>query len=101
MNKFKLKKNIIEKYNVLYFEVAKYYGLEQYIETLESNSLYYVPAYKLGTNSVNAIQICEHYEKKYPYLVPFYKIFNYHIFLNTTVEFKEINRVIKKIRKEK
>ncbi len=100
-----LNTNIIEKYNTLYKEVAKYYNLDKKIRVGWSK-LYFISAsafgYRFAADSVDIISI--HIEKNFPHLVPFYQFFNrYRLYSDGSMItlFNDINKSIKEIRKEK
>lgn len=104
----KLQGHIIKKYNTLFEEVAGHYGIENIVSGTDNLSVIYVN--RLGfTEKVNGPDSCSklliHLGNSYRYLVPFYRFYLSQVsFTNIGFQyeyFENINKVIKKIRKEK
>lgn len=106
----KLDKRFTAKYNKLYYEVAKYYGLTSFIKQSNVPSrkdINYIVITDLGIIPQGVLK--QHYSTadiskllniKYPYLLPFYKLYH-HICDSDNFDksiFNEINNSIKTIR---
>ena len=106
----KLNNNIKDKFNKLFFEVAEYYKLTDKLHKT-SAGIYAISAKDLGCIEKEMFTVdilLNTIRGTYPYLIPFVKIFKAYIFIRigeyqdyvSEETFKEINIIIKKIRKE-
>ncbi len=104
----KLSETVVNKYNLLFSEVAKHYGMSKdNIGIIPSMGLLH--PFSLDWDMSMPDKIRDNFnllEKSYPYLKPFYKIFismwsnTYQYKFINSETFIEINDVIKEIRKE-
>lgn len=105
-----LNKNIVKKYNRLFREVSKYYGVEDKIilwpfKKYVLSTIIITPNILFQGESKSAT--IKFLEEKYPHLIPFYILFFEMRNPNTEenyvckIALHEINAVIKAIRKEK
>jgi hypothetical protein len=102
-------KNIAEKFNKLYREVAVHYGLEDRILSLRTQELDFIlikdlhPSKDDITSSSTKDDILNYLVMYYTYLAPFFEFQHYKDFgYNTTAPtlFYNMNNAIRKIRKE-
>jgi len=101
----KLTKKLKKKYNEALVEVLKYYELNLFEYTREYNSILYINISKIVKNATyDAESDYDLLIEKYEYLGPFWIIsqnLDYGKLVVSEQTFKEINEIIKKIRKEK
>ena len=106
----KLNKDIMDKFNKLFFEVAEYYHLEHKLHWT-SKGIYAIATKYLDCIDAEMVTIDIFFnkiKKEYPNLFPFIKISKAYIFKSigdyqeyiSEETFEEINDIIKKIRKE-
>jgi len=111
MSKSKLNSKIIKKYNELYEEVAGYYNISKFIRKSSRREHYginYIILTEIGLISGYTKKDARKFlYEKYPHLVPFYDLYH-SVYDNYTFDaelskriLKEINKTIKKLRKEK
>lgn len=104
----KLSETVVNKYNILFREVAEYYGMskEDLIVVPSIGLLYPVSLEWDMSISATISKNMKVLEKDYPYLKPFYKIFismfsrTYQYAYIDSKTFIEINDIIKKIRRD-
>jgi len=101
---------IMDKFNKLFAEVAKYYNLADKIHQTVGGV--YLLLEDLGCDDrsemTSVSELLDKINENYPYLVPFVKVSKAQIFGTITgyqkyvdeSTFKEINMIVKKIRKE-
>ena len=94
----KLNREIINKYNKLYMEVADYYGLQDKVKK-DKDILYFIEVHDLGyKGNYSQSNILHYIQCHYPYLSEFYKVFHRNVFNISYNDFYRINYSIEKIR---